>query len=268
MDLPVERWLSAAEHRTSRRAYDGRRVPEEKLDALEHLCRTFRPYPDARAVLVREPAADVFRGVVGSYGKVTNAPSVLVMLTTATSPGADRRVGYCGEAAVLEATALDIDTCWVGGFFDPRKAARLLSLEPGERIVAVSPVGHSPHAQSSSERTMRGLAGAHRRRELAQIAPDCDTWPGWARAAAEAVRIAPSAVNRQPWVLALEHDALVLSRDNRREWPGHLTKALDIGIASLHAELGARSAGTPGVWQDAEDPSGLEVCRYVVGSAG
>ncbi|HHY93759.1 MAG TPA: nitroreductase, partial [Firmicutes bacterium] len=37
-------------------------------------------------------------------------------------------MGYTGEAVVLEATALGLATCWVGGFFRPEVAARLLGV--------------------------------------------------------------------------------------------------------------------------------------------
>ena len=66
-------WLAAVARRHSRRAFDGQPVAAALLDSMDACCNTFRPYPDARTVLVRSPEVDIFKGIVGSYGKVTGA---------------------------------------------------------------------------------------------------------------------------------------------------------------------------------------------------
>lgn len=256
-------WLAAVATRQSRRAFDGVALQGEALDRVSSACERFLPYEDARTVLVREPATDIFRGAIGSYGKVKGAPHVLVFIGDERSAFADQHVGYTGEGVVLEATALGLDTCWVAGFFDPKAAARLVTLSPGERIYAVSPLGQSPETISLAERGMRGMAGAHKRKVLATIAPGSsvdDGWPQWARAAVETARLAPSAVNRQPWRFRMENGALVISKDGAAEMP-KVTKRLDCGIAMLHAEIGARASGVSGEWADVFD--GLDVARFV-----
>ena len=255
-------WLAAVARRRSRRAYDGRAADTAKLDALEAVCEGFRPYPDARSVLVRAPGVDVFTGVIGSYGKVTNAPHVLLFIGVEDSEFCDQHVGYVGEAAILEATELGLDTCWVGGFFSPARTKKLARLGPGERVLAISPVGHAVGGLGMAERGMRRMAGSHRRRSVTELAPDADRggWPDWAVAAVETVRLAPSAVNRQPWRFRFDSGALVISRDNHMEFP-RVTKRLDCGIAMLHAELGARASGVDGAWRDLS--TGLDVARFV-----
>lgn len=263
MHLPHERWRRAAEARHSRRAYDGTPIDADVLRSLESFCGDFRPYEEARTVLVAEPGTNVFTGILGSYGRVHGAPSVLLFIACEEgSSRAQRRCGYTGEAAILEATALGLGTCWVGGFFDPAKAKRLIPLAAGERIVAVSPLGRAVAEKTVTERTMRGLAGSHERKSLEQIAPGHEGWPLWARTAAECVRIAPSAVNRQPWRLGLDGDTLVISKDSPGDLP-RVTKELDIGIASLHAELGALKEGAVGAWADTAGDR-VEVCRYTL----
>jgi len=259
----VPDWLAAVATRQSRRAFDGSRLPSETLDTVSSACERFNPYPDARVVLIREPATDIFRGAIGSYGKVKGAPHVLVFIGDGRSPFADQHIGYAGEGVVLEAAALGLDTCWVAGFFDPKAAAQLVTLSPGERIYAVSPLGHSPETISLAERGMRSMAGAHKRKVLATIAPGAgaaEGWPQWARAAVETARLAPSAVNRQPWRFRMEDGALVIAKDGAAEMP-KVTKRLDCGIAMLHAEIGARASGVSGNWTDVEE--GLDVARFV-----
>jgi nitroreductase len=255
-------WLAAVARRHSRRAFDGRPLDAGKLDALDTVCTGFRPYEGARTVLVREPSVDVFTGVLGSYGKVTDAPHVLLFIGDERADFCDQRVGYTGEAAILQAATLGIDTCWIGGFFSAKRTGALVELADGERVFAVSPVGHAMPELSFTERAMRGMAGAHHRRRIEDIAPRCcdGGWPEWAVAAVETARLAPSAVNRQPWRFRFDAGALVIARDSAAETP-RVTKRLDCGIAMLHAELGARASGVDGAWR--ELVVGLDVARFV-----
>jgi len=255
-------WLAAVARRHSRRAFDGRPVDSATLDALDAVCVGFRPFPDARAVLVRAPEVDVFTGALGLYGKVKNAPHVLLLIGDERSEFCDQHVGYVGEAAVLEATALGLDTCWVGGFFSVARTKKLTGLAPGERVLAVSPVGVAMGGLGFGERGMRRMAGSHQRKSVAEIAPDARSggWPEWAVAAVETARLAPSAINRQPWRFRFDAGALVIARDNGIEYP-RVSKRLDCGIAMLHAELGARATGVHGAWRDLS--TGDDVARFV-----
>ena len=255
-------WLAAVARRNSRRAYDGRPVDTATLDALDATCTGFCPFPDSRAVLVRAPEVDVFTGAIGSYGKVRNPPHLLLLIGDESSEFCDQHVGYVGEAAILEATVLGLDTCWVGGLFSRGRTKQLVELGKTKRVLAVSPVGHAVPAFAFSERGMRRMAGSHARKRITEIAPGAGTggWPDWAVAAVETARLAPSAVNRQPWRFRFDAGALVVARDNAVEVP-RVTKRLDCGIAMLHAELGARATGVHGAWRDLS--IGLDVARFV-----
>ena len=252
-------WLKASADRRSRREFDGVAALPQTIDSLTETCEGFRPFGDARVAVVADPPLDAFRGFLGLYGKVTGAPHVLVIIANERSRASQAHAGYVGEAAVLEATSLGLDTCWVGGFFDPKKANRLTDLGSGERIVALSPVGFASRELTGTERTMGAMAGSHRRKRIDEIATGASRWPGWARAAAECARIAPSAMNRQPWRLRLEEGSLIVARDNGFETP-RVTKALDCGIAMLHVELGASGEGVSGEWTDID--SGRDVARF------
>lgn len=251
-------WLGAVVRRRSRRAFDRVRA-DATLRPLARLCDRWRPFPDCRAELVASPSTDVFTGVIGGYGKVRGAPHLLVLVGDERSEFADQHVGYCGEAVVLEATRLGLATCWVGGFFSAKRVAKLVGLGRTERAFAVSPVGYALSSDSSTERTMAGIAGAHKRKCIAEIAPTLgDAWPLWAVAAVETARLAPSAVNRQPWRFRFEDGGLVVAKDSVFEMP-KVTKRLDIGIAMLHAELGALAYGVDGAWSDLR---GSDVARF------
>lgn len=252
-------WFESVSGRHSRRTYSGRTAEAADLDAIERICREFRPAEGVRVALVRTPAVDPFKGVMGSYGKVTGAPHLLVMIGTEDTRS-HLAVGYAGQACILEATARGLGTCWIGGFFDRARVAELVELSEGERALAISPVGYPLTSHSMSERLMKRMAGSHKRKPREVIAPGVgEDSPGWACAAVECARLAPSAVNRQPWRFAMDGDALVLRTDSAPDYPT-VTKELDCGIAMLHAELGARAAGATGTWRLVTDDG--ELARY------
>lgn len=255
-------WLAAVARRHSRRAYDGRPVVSATLDALEAVSAGFRPFPEVRVVLVRSPGLDVFTGVIGSYGKVRNARHVLLFIGDASADFCGQHVGYAGEASILQATVLGLDTCWVGGFFDAARTRRLVDLNGGERVLAVAPVGYAVGKIAFAERGLRSISRSHGRRSVAEIVRGSSVggWPDWAVAAVETARLAPSAANRQPWRFRFEAGGLVVAVDNSFELP-RVAKRLDCGIAMLHAELGARAAGADGAWRDLT--GGMDVARFV-----
>ena len=254
----ADRWLAAVPDRRSRRAYDGRPVATSDLDAIAATADEFRPFDDARVALVREVPAAFFTGLIGSYGKVTDAPSALVFIADGSSATGPEHCGYIGEGVVLEANALGLDTCWISGSFSRSTVTAAMSLEPGEVVRAISPVGHAAVKPTTTEALLYGANRPKHRRELDEIAPGNAQWPDWARAGAAAARVAPSAMNRQPWRFRMEDGAVVIAGSGPSVPIASVR--LDCGIAMLHFELGARSEGCDGAW---EPLTGRDVARWV-----
>lgn len=258
--LPVQRWLAAIPKRRARRSFGASPISEDVLDSLDSLCRDFRPLGGiARVALVREAPQRLFMGIAGSYGGISGSPAALAFIGSEISPHAATAVGYTGEGIVLEATALGLDTCWVGGMFSAQHAALLGNVTDDERVYAVSPLGHAVSKISAKERVVFRMGRPKFRRDLQQIAPGSRDWPAWAVAGIEAARIAPSAMNRQPWRFRLEGGAIVISAEGG-DTP-RVSKRLDCGIAMLHFELGARGAGVEGEWVLLDAP---DVARWTV----
>lgn len=263
---PLDRWLEAARDRSSRRSFDGKPLPVDLLDAIERATDRWAPSSVARVAVVREAAAEMFRGVVGGYGRIEGAVAALVMVGSSRDTLAQAAAGYTGEIAVLEATALGVGTCWVGGMFDAEVAGKAVDLAKGETVLAVSPLGTPVEKVTTTERVVYGMGKPKQRKPTPEIAPDMTrkAWPEWARSGAEIARIAPSALNRQPWRFRVEDAGSVIVSF---EWPDTpvVFKRLDCGIAMLHFELGARAAGVSGVWEVIEHRT--DVARFSLGSA-
>ena len=47
------------------------------------------------------------------------------------------------EGVILEATALGLNTCWVGGFYRRDGVLKQVNLEGAERILGITPIGYS-----------------------------------------------------------------------------------------------------------------------------
>ena len=129
--------------------------------------------------------------------------------------------GVSGEAFVLEAAALGVGTCWVMAF--KHAGVSDIPLYPGEKVLAITPLGIPGEAP-----------GPRPRKKLSEIVMNpLDQLPQWAIDAAECVRLAPSAVNFQPWRIAFDERSVDLI--SARKNPG-----LDLGIALLHLTLGMK----------------------------
>lgn len=243
-------WYAAIDGRKSYRAFTGRLASPDTIRSLARVCEGFAPFPGARVQLVERPTPGTFTGIVGSYGRIRGEAHALLVIRDSRVTASYAAAGFVGEAAVLHATALGIGSCWIGGAFSAGAAQRQATLSPSEKIVAVVALGFPTERLSATDQSMRFLAGKHRRRPVEQFAEGgVDAWPAWARACVDAALKAPSAVNRQPWRFALEDGgALVVSQD-RPDSGAKLTREMDCGIAMMHIELAARSAGVRGVWE-------------------
>jgi nitroreductase len=275
--LPAAEWAAAVVARHSTRTFTGGAVDPGQLDRLEGFALGLPGIDTARVVVVKDVPNGVFTGFMGGYGRVIGAPSALVMVGSPADSSVQESVGYLGEAVILEATSLGLDTCWIAGFFDRELAEAIVELQPGERVLAVSPLGYGQPRPRAGERFLKRIVGAHKRRPIEEVAPgfDEERWPAWAAEGVRLARVAPSAVNRQPWSIQLltEEDPLtrppeaigVLISAVDRGAEGSISRRLDCGIAMLHFEVGARLMGASGTWEVLAAPG---VARYTISPAG
>jgi nitroreductase len=240
-------WYDAIAKRLSRRAFDGRPVPAGELAELRRVGETFRPSPLVRVEIVAKAPGDIFTGYVGSYGSVRGAATVAAFIGR---EGSESAIGYVGEAIVLEATRLGLETCWVAGSFDRKRTSKVFRVAGDERVMSITPIGFAVKKLPADERLMRAGVRSSSRKPLSELAPGSEGWPAWARDAAEAARWAPTGGNGQPQRLRMEDGALVVSRASKAYW----TAGIDLGIVMLHAELGALHAGVSGAWEELPAP--------------
>ncbi len=266
MDIPFSRWHAAIPRRRARRRFDSIELESSLLAKLQTICREFRPFPQARAELVTQSPDRILKGAIGPYGKIKGAPALVAFIGDMDDPYIQEKVGYSGEGIILEATAMGLATCWVAGFFRPKIAASVVGAAENERVLSVTPVGHAVEDLALEERIMTGFGRNRRRKPLAELVTGLDgaELPHWMKSALQAARIAPSAINRQPWRFYVEPHSITVSVDNPRFTFG-ISKRLDCGIAMLHIEVAALDCGMQGRWEFLEAP---RVARFTVESGG
>lgn len=251
MEIPVEKWYQAIQVRCSRRNYTGDSINEDMLSSLANFCNILNSsIKDARAVIVTQKPDRAFKGAVGSYGKIKGAPAYVAFIGNIKNPSIQERVGYLGECFVLEATSMGLATCWVGGFFKPETVAKQIKVDADEQVLAISPIGYAKQKYSLEEKILSGMAASHNRKSLDLLCTGLSESqrPEWMQTALEAARLAPSAVNRQPWRFSLTENSIKISLDNPKD-SYNISKRLDCGIAMLHLEVGALYSGVQGHWE-------------------
>jgi len=248
--------LAAIQQRVSVRSYGDRPVGATLLERLIALAGTTDHLTDVppRIALVSglERTRRVLTYMIGSYGLVQNPPHLLVGVLPEESDLARLDLGYVLEQVVLEATRLGLGTCWVTGSYDAQRAGDAVGLAPGEVAAAVCALGYPAESRWASfhDRTVRRLAGGHRRKPLTEIVFSGRWGEVWSPdgadptlvAALEQARLAPSANNRQPWRFIVRPDmvALVLVRP----------APIDGGIVMAHFALASAALGRRrGRWQ-------------------
>lgn len=257
MNIPASRWYRVIEKRRSRRRYKSAALKPGQIKRMQSVCDNFRPYDNARAVLVKESPDNIFKGIIGSYGTIKGAKSFIAFIGYENSPLVQEQVGYTGEGIILEAEASGLNTCWIGGMFRPELVKPLINIDDDERVYAITPIGLAGDKPTFEEKFMAGFGLMHRRKSLADliVGPWDPDWPLWIKASLEAARLAPSAVNRQPWRFYVEPDSITVAvNDKSLKRESVMAKRLCCGIAMLHIEVAAMHYKVNGEWEFLDPP--------------
>lgn len=161
------------------------------------------------------------KSIMARYGKFENVRNYVCMIGP-KGDDTEERIGYYGEAFVLLAQELGLNTCWVGMTFS--KGMIPAEIGEGEKLYAVIAVGHGATQGST-----------HRIKSPEQICRDIEAAPEWFRRGIDCALLAPTAVNQQKFHFKWLGENRVSASTS---W-GFYTK-IDLGIAKLHFELGSR----------------------------
>lgn len=231
--------------RRSVRTYDGRTLDECTKEQLISFAKTIQnpfhipvdfKFLDAKKAGLTCPVVSGTDLYVG--GKIKNVPNASVAF------------GYSFETFVLFAQSLGLRTVWLGGTMNRSAFEEAMELKDEEMMPCATPVGYAAPKMSVRENMMRKAIKANERLAFEELFFD-DTFerPLTKEKAKrlltplEMVRLAPSAVNKQPWrvVIADNMAHFYLRRSKGFGKEGKLDmQMIDIGIALCHFALAAK----------------------------
>lgn len=259
------------ERRSSCRSFDGGKRDEAALDHLDDFIRTVNASAgtDMRFVLLRQYYGMPER--LGTYGVISGAFDYIVGVFPKEG-GDPVTFGRLFEEIVLYATALSLGTCWLGGTF--QRADFEARVNPGvnEFIPIVSPVGIAAGRRRLVDRAFRAGAGSNRRKAFGELffngaadTPLSEEEAGAYLQALKAVRLAPSASNKQPWRVLRDGENFHFFLCRTKGYgPAHFDiQKNDIGIAQCHFAMTAADMGLSGRFDYLSEPPAAADWEYV-----
>ena len=261
--------LELARSRRSVRTFDGRALSsEDKERILGFANEADNPYglPIVWRILDAKEHGLTSPVIVGSdiyiAGKMKRADH------------AEEAFGYSFEKIVLFAQSLRVGTTWIAGTMNRKTFENAMEVSSDEVMPCVSPLGYPAKRMSLRETMMRKGIRADNRFDFGQLFfessfenPISSEKAGKLSSVLEAVRLAPSAVNKQPWRVVLCGN---VAHFYEKRSKGYITEdgwdlqKIDIGIALCHFDLAARQIGY-NVSIEVSDPSipTAEDTRYI-----
>ncbi len=277
--------------RRSVRTYDKRKVDlcmrEKIMEYAEGLQNPLGPKVTFRLL---DKASDPKGDKLGTYGIIKGA-ELYVGAKIKREEYAPEALGYDFEQLVLYLTDMGLGTCWLGGTFNKGAFAEAMDVQDDEIFTIVSPIGYTADKMSLVEVMMRrGSKGDHRLpwEELFYdgkfgrpiVVGDADAVfqakdvIGEYADVLEMVRLAPSAVNRQPWRIVVERGDAEgikafhfyqsgIKADDSESVQMH---RIDMGIAICHFHLAALEKGLKGKFERVEpaDVDAPENTAYII----
>ena len=168
------------------------------------------------------------------------------------APHAEEAFGYTFEKVVLYAQSLGVGTTWIAGTMDRKAFEHAMRLSEDEVMPCVSPLGYPAEKMSLRETMMRKGVKADSRLGFEKLfydgsfeKPLIAENAGELQYALEMVRLAPSAVNGQPWRVVRCGDRVHFYEKRSKGMASDAwdIQKIDMGIALCHFELGAVESG-------------------------
>ncbi|MCR4616902.1 MAG: nitroreductase [Lachnospiraceae bacterium] len=253
--------------RRSVRTFDGKNISDdEAVKILEFAQKVENPYDIGITWKILDAKKEGLSSAVIAGTNTYIAGKLLRV------PHAEEAFGYSFEKVVLFAKSLGIGTTMIGGTMNRSAFERAMNISGQEFLPCVSPLGYPAKKMSFKETMMRKGIKADTRFDFGEVFfdgsfdnPLSESKAGKLCEAFEAVRLAPSAVNKQPWRLVL-CDGKVHFYEKRSKGfasgDGSDMQKIDMGIALCHFEVVAMELGVS-VLLKIEDP-GLEIKNDMV----
>ncbi|MDR2519642.1 MAG: nitroreductase family protein [Eubacteriaceae bacterium] len=240
----MEHYLrEAVKIRESRRAFQKLPLRKQDSDRMRLLISRYNQEARLKMRLV-EIDEELFRHYKNGVSLFKDVVNYIALVGANEDRDMEDKIGYYGELLVLEATAIDLGTCWITRTFDRAGCEERLELEEGYRLAGVIAIGYpapqKPLREAAIQRLCRTI---WRKADILRKSGAQE--PEWVSSGIKAVMLAPSRPPSYPFAFELTEDSRIRAeplRENRR---------IELGIAMVHFEIGAavgRWYKEEGVW--------------------
>ncbi len=244
--------------RISVRTYDDKKeVKEEVIIKLnEYIEKLNGPFnPKVRFKIIRTKENPSGKGL-GTYGVIKGADTYIGAVVEKGYMALEN-LGYEMEELILYATSLGLGTCWMGGTFSKSNFAKSMEVKENEIFTIISPIGYKSEEKRLIDKIFRRGEG-DRRKDWFDLfflkdfyTPlDKDANLGDLSEAFENIRLAPSAMNKQPWKIVLDGKKVhffKIGKRNQASKDSHIDLSeVDMGIAIAHFDLTCKERGVYG----------------------
>ncbi len=268
--------MEVVKSRYSVRTYRPEKLSEEMKNQLRKYGKGIKgPFePKVRLELIDSfEILEKTDGKIGTYGVIKGAQDYIAAIVEGGEKNLEQ-LGYVLEKFILYAASIELGTCWMGGTFKKSEFAKLVALQEDEILPIVTPVGHSGVKKSVVESFMRFAVGSNHRKPWKELFfnesfsnPLEEKGEKEYLHALEAVRLAPSASNKQPWRILKKGEVYhFYLKPNKGYGEGFFEiQRIDMGIAMCHFEMMLQELGIKGIWRvekPQEEISGVENLVY------
>ena len=223
--------LQAMRERHSVRSFTSQPIEQEKRERLLELASQLNDASGLSLQVIFDESSAFGSSLLARFGKFSGVANYIACVGT-KSADLDEKVGYYGEALVLEAQRMGLNTCWVGLTYSKKKNSAHVAQD--EKLVCVIALGYG---------TTPGIPRKTKPiEELCQVSGEM---PKWFEAGMEAAQLAPTAMNQQKFLIELQEGNRVSAKSL-----GGAYSSVDLGIVRQHFELGANAFDTSWVWSD------------------
>ncbi|MBE5977620.1 MAG: nitroreductase [Paenibacillaceae bacterium] len=250
--FPVEKTIR---ERSSIRSYEPRSLSPKETELFHDFIKTLNnPFSVDVSFRILE-SSDALKGEkLGTYGVIKGARN-FIGASVQDCDLALEALGYSMEHLVLYAVALGYGTCWLGGTFDKSAFSHAMDLKKGDLFPVISPLGYPTGKKRPMESIIKWTAKSDQRKDWNQLffkddfsSPLAKSDAGDFAFALEMTRLAPSAVNKQPWRIVKTQDAYhFYEAKTLKEGKSSVDiQRVDVGIAACHFGLAVAEKKLPG----------------------
>jgi nitroreductase len=248
--------------RTSVRTYNNTYIHKDIINKLDEFTNQIKgPFESKVRFKIINTKEEINGGKLGTYG-IIKGTSTYIGVVVEDGPMNLEELGYEMEALILYATSLGLGTCWIAGTFKKSEFSKAMGVKENEIFAVISPIGYRSDKKSFMEKIIKLQGTLGRRKDWSELfkLKDCIT-PipinnelGVIEEALENVRLAPSAINKQPWRIVKDQDKFhfykVEKYSSHSKNTGINNHRIDMGIAMCHFDLTCKEFGIKGRFID------------------